>query len=94
MNIIIVEFENRGKQYYYHSPFALPLRTKVVVNVGGNLKVVTIVGYADEDTIEFSGPLKTIEGVVYTIEDLEQPIASEKPTIFQTLVKTLELVRG
>lgn len=85
MNIVAVCFEKGGREYYYKTPYVHVHNTYLMVCVAGQMKVVQVVEMVDEDDISFSGPLKTIEGVIYTMADLEQPIVTPKPTLFQTL---------
>jgi len=88
MLIIAVEFHSGGRSYYYKSPYALHIGQQVTVNVAGESKVVKVVDNdVDENDITFHGNLKTIEGIVYRLEDLEQPQIEQKPSLFQTIAR-------
>lgn len=88
MLLIGVQFNGNNRIYYYKSPYALHIGQQVTVNVAGESKVVKVVDNdVDEDEMSFSGSLKTIEGIVYRLEDLEQPELQEKPSLFQTIAR-------
>ena len=87
MNVVAVRFYKGGREYHYKTPYLHHPGDLIIVDVSGELNVVTVSRMIDEDAVSFSGTLKNIHGIGYTLADLEQPIVESKPTLFQTLAR-------
>lgn len=84
MNYIMVEFDRDGKQYLYQTPFTHERGDLVLVNTYGKLQVCRVMSsdYNRYRLSKYEGPLNTIVGVAYMLEDLEQPTTSPQPKSF------------
>ena len=72
LTFVKVEFEANGPRYVYSSPWKLRIGQIALVNVYGNIKVV-----ARSKHNTYPGPVKSIVGLGYTLEELQQPYQNE-----------------
>jgi hypothetical protein len=77
MLYLMAEFVVGGRQYIYQSPVQVHVGQYVLVNVCGEIKAVHVVSVSTERDDDYEGPIKSIVGVGYMLEDLEQPVKRE-----------------
>jgi hypothetical protein len=77
MLYVLVEFEPNGKQYVYQTPVRVTVSDIVLVNVYGAVKAAKVKVVSERVEGNYRGPIKTIAGLGYMLEDLEQPATDE-----------------
>ena len=82
MLYLMAEFVIGGRQYVYQSPVQVHVGQYVLVNVCGEIKAVRVVSVSTERDDDYEGQIKSIVGVGYMLEDLEQPVKrQERPSL-------------
>jgi hypothetical protein len=74
-NYILVQFNHEGKTYLYSSPFSHDKGDLVLVNTYGTLKVASVYAQSTDRYLltDYSGPISSIQGLAYLLEDLHVP---------------------
>lgn len=73
-----VRFESNSiRLYTYFSPLVIVPGQYVIVNVYGEMKLVEVVSTHKTKPPEYTGEIKSIVGVGYMLEDLDQPQKEE-----------------
>jgi len=70
---IKVEFDPDGKRYVYKTPIEVCKGKIVLVNVYGVIKAAKVVATGKKPPSDYVGPIKSIVGVGYMLEEFEQP---------------------
>ena len=77
---LLVRFEKQGNEYLYYSPLLVKVGQIVLVNVYGEIKAVTVTRTrTTRPKGKYDGPIKTIVGVGYLLEELETQAFAEQP---------------